>query len=85
MNKFIKLLLILPLLNSVLFAQEETEADTSAKQRSFKLGLYVGSYFANKYTAGAYDGYGFDLDGVLADQTVLKVLAKLIFRQSNHF
>ena len=24
----------------------------------------MGSYFANKYTSGVYDGYGFDMDGV---------------------
>ena len=64
MKNFIKLLLILPLLNSSLFAQEETPSDTSGKERSFKIGLYIGSYFANKYTAGAYDGYGFDINGV---------------------
>lgn len=67
MKNFIKLLLFLPLLNSnLLFSQENTEGDTTeetGKQRAFKLGIYVGSYFANKYTAGAYDGYGFDLDG----------------------
>lgn len=68
MNNFIKLLLLLPILNSsILFAQENTEGETTeetGKERSFKLGIYVGSYFANKYTAGSYDGYGFDMDGV---------------------
>ncbi len=68
MKNFIKLLLFLPLLNSnLLFAQENSEAETTeetGKQRSFKIGFYVGSYFANKYTAGAYDGYGFDINGV---------------------
>lgn len=68
MNNFIKLFLLLPLLNSsVLFAQENTEGETTeetGKERAFKLGIYVGSYFANKYTAGSYDGYGFDMDGI---------------------
>ena len=67
MNKLLKLFLLLPFLNSsVMFAQETTEGETTEgteKEKSFKLGLYIGSYFANKYTAGAYDGYGFDLDG----------------------
>ena len=67
MNKFTKIFLLLLSFNSsVLFAQETTEGEPAVengKQRSFKLGIYVGSYFANKYTAGAYDGYGFDLDG----------------------
>ncbi len=68
MNKFIKLLFLILILNSTkLFAQETTEAgstENNGKQRPFKLGLYIGSYFANKYTAGVYDGYGFDIDGL---------------------
>jgi len=32
-------------------------------KKGFRLGLYIGSYFANQYTAGIYDGYGFDIDG----------------------
>ncbi|HEY0030716.1 MAG TPA: hypothetical protein VGC65_08155 [Bacteroidia bacterium] len=62
--KIISLLLLLRAPAS--FAQEETENETitpPVKERSFKLGFIVGSYFANKYTADAYDGYGFDLDG----------------------
>lgn len=27
------------------------------------MGFYLGSYFANKYNASAYNGYGFDMDG----------------------
>lgn len=68
MNKFIKIFLFIVTLNSTsLFAQETNEGETPAspdKPKSFKLGLYIGSYFANKYTAGAYDGYGFDIDGI---------------------
>lgn len=68
MKNFIKLLLLLFILNpAVSLAQENTEGETTeetGKERSFKLGIYVGSYFANKYTAGSYDGYGFDMDGV---------------------
>ncbi len=67
MNKLINsFLVVLVLLFTSAKAQENTEGeptDSTGKQRSFKLGIYVGSYFANKYTAGSYDGYGFDLDG----------------------
>lgn len=47
------------------FAQEETEttATPSRAQKGFQIGLYVGSYFANKYTASLHDGYGLDFDG----------------------
>lgn len=36
---------------------------TPLKTKGLNLGLYIGSYFANKYTAQLYDGYGFDADG----------------------
>ncbi len=44
---------------------EETEnEDAFVKRKSkFLTGFYVGSYFANKYTASTYNGYGFDVDG----------------------
>ncbi len=68
MYKFINLFFLSLFLNStMLSAQETNEGETPVspdKPKSLKLGLYVGSYFANKYTAGAYDGYGFDLDGI---------------------
>lgn len=68
MNKISHLYLALFLFFSTLmFAQETTESETTetpGKQHPFKIGFYVGSYFANKYTAGVYDGYGFDMDGV---------------------
>ncbi|HVA98643.1 MAG TPA: hypothetical protein VNG53_07080 [Bacteroidia bacterium] len=41
-------------------------SDAPAKQefkKGFRLGLYIGSYFPNKYTASIYDGYGFNVDG----------------------
>jgi hypothetical protein len=49
-------------------AQDNDEADDEEKpkvQKKSKIltGLYVGSYFANKYTASAYNGYGFDYEG----------------------
>jgi hypothetical protein len=68
MNKISRIFLALFLFFSTLmFAQETTESETTetpGKQRPFKIGFYVGSYFANKYTAGVYDGYGFNMDGL---------------------
>jgi len=32
--------------------------------KGFNIGLNLGCYFANKYTASNYNGYGFDADGV---------------------
>lgn len=53
-------------------AQEEETTDTETsttdqepyvQKKGFRFGLYIGSYFANQYTANMYDGYGFDIDG----------------------
>jgi hypothetical protein len=55
--------------NRVAVAQEETGEENIANQetyvpkKGFRAGLYIGSYFANQYTANMYDGYGFDIDG----------------------
>ncbi len=32
--------------------------------KGFHLGVFIGTYLANKYTSGLYDGYGFDANGV---------------------
>lgn len=46
-------------------AQDDKQNDQEPKEHKSKVltGLYVGSYFANKYSASTYNGYGFDLDG----------------------
>lgn len=48
-------------------AQDAKDSSTDytpiSKKRGFRLGGYIGSYFANQYTAGIYDGRGFDIDG----------------------
>jgi hypothetical protein len=52
--------------STIAFSQESSDTDAPVNNESkkgFHVGLYVGSYFANKYTAGLYDGYGFDIDG----------------------
>lgn len=49
------------------FSQQETDEEPQQesylKKTNTLMGLYVGSYFANKYTATMYNGYGFDLAG----------------------
>jgi hypothetical protein len=48
------------------FAQEPEvfDPDLLPKRKSkFITGFYLGSYFANKYSASTYNGYGFDIDG----------------------
>lgn len=56
---------VLPFTCALAQAQEEdNEEQAPAAQKSKLLtGFFVGSYFANKYSAAAYNGYGFDLDG----------------------
>lgn len=58
------LLLPLLLLQAItLFSQDDFETDTTKatfSEKGFHAGLYVGAYWANKYTAYLYDGYGFD-------------------------
>ncbi|MGZ4034208.1 MAG: hypothetical protein ACXVPY_05325 [Bacteroidia bacterium] len=68
MQRLLKLTaLFLLLMNvSVSVAQDNNNGDDApptGKLKHWKVGIYVGSYFANKYTASAYDGYGFDLNG----------------------
>ena len=41
----------------------DTTSYSSHKQRGFHAGVYVGAFWANKYTAYLYDGYGFDQNG----------------------
>jgi hypothetical protein len=42
---------------------DKNEAVKEKDGRGFHTGLYIGSLFANKYTASLYDGYGYDLNG----------------------
>ncbi|MES2678231.1 MAG: hypothetical protein V4635_00030 [Bacteroidota bacterium] len=50
-----------------LYSQGEPEPDAEElpvqPKTKILTGLYVGSYFANKYTASTYNGYGYDVDG----------------------
>jgi hypothetical protein len=58
-------------LGSRSFAQHNDPSSTPAdadhpsprKKSKVLTGFYVGSFFANKYSASNYNGYGFDIDG----------------------
>ncbi len=62
-----KLLLFLILVTITGVAQDDDSLTFSEKQpkagKKFVLGLYIGSLFANQYTASMYDGSGFDASG----------------------
>lgn len=63
--RIICFLLLLFSLNTI--AQETQDDEVTQEpyvpRKGFRVGLYIGSYFANQYTANMYDGYGFDIDG----------------------
>jgi len=43
--------------------EEQDEKPVVYKKSNFQTGFYIGTYFANKYTASTYNGYGFDPEG----------------------
>jgi hypothetical protein len=49
----------------IVFAQSEEDYEDYAvySRKGVAMGLYLGSYFPNKYPATLYDGYGYDLEG----------------------
>jgi hypothetical protein len=55
-------LALLILCNEYCFSQTDDEKPAKKKSK-FQTGLYLGSFFANKYTSSLYDGYGYDADG----------------------
>jgi hypothetical protein len=64
----LKMLLLFSIIgNTTVIAQDNDSDEISTDQpkanKKFVLGLYIGSLMANQYTAGMYDGYGFDQDG----------------------
>jgi hypothetical protein len=65
MNKILLCIISLILLSPAIHSQDENgDADKkNYESKGLQLGLYIGSYFANKSTAYLYDGYGFDADG----------------------
>lgn len=44
-------------------AQDDSLDTVTPRKSRLLVGLFVGSYFANKYSANTYSGYGFDVDG----------------------
>lgn len=59
----ILVLLIMCSVNAISQESKDNEDEVIVPKKGLHLGLYIGSYFANQYTAGIYDGYGFDIDG----------------------
>lgn len=45
------------------YNEDGSEKGASFNHKGFHVGLYLGAYFANQYTAKLYDGYGFDANG----------------------
>ena len=63
----IKIVVFVLLLLSTIkcFSQDDVDPDAPVvpqKQKKILIGMYVGAYFANKYSASTYNGYGFDYD-----------------------
>ncbi|MFM7054087.1 MAG: hypothetical protein ACKOX7_05035, partial [Bacteroidota bacterium] len=44
-------------------SDEDYEEYAVYSRKGLAMGLYLGSYFPNKYPASLYDGYGYDLEG----------------------
>ncbi|MFH1004146.1 MAG: hypothetical protein V1781_01405 [Bacteroidota bacterium] len=61
-------LIVFLFFNTPCFTQSTDDAENNHSKnkngKGFHVGLYLGSYFANKYTAGIYDGYGLDNNGI---------------------
>ena len=69
-NHKLRSIVLLVLLMSTIktFAQYESEDDPNdpanfKRHKGFYVGVFLGGYVPNKYTAASYNGYGFDLDG----------------------
>ncbi|MBK8414830.1 MAG: hypothetical protein IPL22_10245 [Bacteroidetes bacterium] len=61
------IVILIPTINLKVYGQDDDSFEEKEQQpirsKTFSTGLYIGSYFPNKYTASLYDGYGFDFDG----------------------
>lgn len=62
-NIFTTVLALLIFCSASFSQDDEAPTPVSKTKRGFHAGLFVGTLFANKYTASLYDGYGFDLGG----------------------
>ena len=65
MKRYCMMFALILSLAAPLFAQEDELYDEEVvySRKGVAMGLYVGSYFANKHSATLYDGYGYDLEG----------------------
>lgn len=65
MNRIYLIILSVIFMCSPCISQDSLEVRNVSygRAKTFHLGLYVGAYFANKYSASLYDGYGFDING----------------------
>ncbi|MDP1802145.1 MAG: hypothetical protein Q8L81_12380 [Bacteroidota bacterium] len=60
---FLSIFILLISFNAFSQDDEDEETIRPGRKSKFLTGFYVGSYFANKYSASTYNGYGFDLEG----------------------
>ncbi len=49
--------------------EQDTVKAVVSSSKKLHMGLFIGTYFANKFSANMYDGYGFTTDGVKNDFT----------------
>jgi hypothetical protein len=61
------ILIFLSIVYHPAFSQNDTDSKEEVininPSKSFHLGLYIGSYIANKHSASLYDGYGYNING----------------------
>jgi hypothetical protein len=66
MKKYKYLILLLLTVTCIKLNAQDTDSDDDSnkpQRKGFHFGLSIGPYWANKYTASLYDGYGLDADG----------------------
>ncbi len=62
------------------FAQSAESDDSELmEKKGFHLGLFIGPYWANKYTAILYNGYGLDVNGAQNEFTSSLMYQKIIY------
>jgi len=82
MHKHPFLLFFLCLFSSQTFSQGAGNDKASGDHKygkGFHFGLFVGSLFANKYSANLYDGYGLDADGFKNNFSNSEMARKILF------
>lgn len=66
-EKVVVFFMLFVLVSVNLTAQDDEDTEpkpkTDSLRKGFHLGAYLGAYFANKYSASLYDGYGYDING----------------------